>query len=161
MCRLTLRGHIAFLKILNSTLKPMRRLTSALGVRVAGQQVCLCSGKPRGRGALPPPQGCVQGLPLRRPPYWAAPSTGDNKTCGQFLPLRSTTINHNVINEKTGDAGLRTLSLFKPRTTSDMRFSSTGSPCVLTTQPGRGGKLLAAKSNLGGDGLTSMGTAGL
>lgn len=54
-----------------------------------------------------------------------------------------------------------TLSLYKPRTTSDIRFSSTGSPCVLTTQPGRGGKLVAAKSNLGGETLTSASGTGL
>lgn len=53
-----------------------------------------------------------------------------------------------------------TLSRYKPRTTSDIRFSSTGSPCVLTTQPGRGGKLVAAKSNLGGDTFTSAKGAG-
>ena len=79
----------------------------------------------------------------------------------QLLPLRSTTCLMRTRSETDETPDLRTLSLFKPRTTSDMRFSSTGSPCVLTTQPGSGGKLLAARSNLGGDGLTSMGTAGL
>lgn len=52
------------------------------------------------------------------------------------------------------------LSRYKPRTTSDIRFSSTGSPCVLTTQPGRGGKLDAAKSNFGGDGVTLTSASG-
>lgn len=51
--------------------------------------------------------------------------------------------------------------MYNPRTTSDIRFSSTGSPCVLTTQPGRGGKLVAAKSNLGGETFTSAKGTGL
>lgn len=54
-----------------------------------------------------------------------------------------------------------TLSLYKPRTTSDILFSSTGSPCVLTTQPGSGGKLVAARSNLGGETLISVSGNGL
>lgn len=49
-----------------------------------------------------------------------------------------------------------TLSRLRPRTTSDSRFSSTGSSWVLTTQPGKGGKLEVARSNLGGGILTSF-----
>ena len=44
------------------------------------------------------------------------------------------------------------LVTFMPRTTSERRISGVVSPRVLTTDPGKGGKLEAARSNFGGGG---------
>lgn len=41
------------------------------------------------------------------------------------------------------------LVTFRPRTTSERRISGVVSPCILTTDPGKGGKLEAARSNFG------------
>lgn len=48
--------------------------------------------------------------------------------------------------------GFTLLITFRPRTTSERRISGAVSPRVLTTDPGKGGKLEAARSNFGGGG---------
>lgn len=62
---------------------------------------------------------------------------------------------------------LTTLSLLMPLTTSAMRFSNSDSVCTATpgrrlgTPPGNGGKLVVARSNLGGGAFTSDSGFGL
>lgn len=51
-------------------------------------------------------------------------------------------------------AGL--LVAFIPRTTSERRISVVVSPCTLTADPGRGGKLEAARSNFGDSGAAAF-----
>lgn len=48
------------------------------------------------------------------------------------------------------------LVAFMPRTTSERRISIAGSPCTLTTAPGRGGKFEAARSNFGDSGSAGL-----
>lgn len=49
------------------------------------------------------------------------------------------------------------LVTFRPRTTSERRISGVVSPRLLNTDPGKGGKLEAARSNFGGGGTTGTG----
>lgn len=84
--------------------------------------------------------------------YWPAQSKKQQRSNFKFQQKQQTLQSNKV---------LLTLSRYKPRTTSAIRFSSTGSPCVLTTHPGSGGKFDAAKSNLGGETLTSVNGTGL
>lgn len=86
--------------------------------------------------------------------YWLVRSR-NRQECGE--------VTHQRLHKDADDSRPKrlTLSLYKPRTTSDILVSSTGSPWVLTTQPGRGGKFVAAKSNLGGETLISVSGTGL
>lgn len=56
-----------------------------------------------------------------------------------------------TVNEQsTEEVGVSTLLVtFRPRTTSERRISGVVSPCILITEPGKGGKLEASRSNLG------------
>lgn len=51
---------------------------------------------------------------------------------------------------------LTLLVAFIPRTTSERRISVVVSPCTLTADPGRGGKLEAARSNFGDSGAAAF-----
>lgn len=58
-------------------------------------------------------------------------------------------------------AQLTLVGTLMPRTTSERRSSVKVSPCTLTRDPGKGGKLEAARSKLGGAALASATGLGL
>lgn len=71
----------------------------------------------------------------------------------QFRTCTCSRVEHKSPNR----AGFLTLFVaFIPRTTSERRISVVVSPCTLTTDPGRGGKLVAARSNFGDSGAAAF-----
>lgn len=98
--------------------------------------------------------------------------TGDGTVCGVTGAGLATGVTDSVLLPASSEMFVFRVSFtswltdllvtFRPRTTSERRISGTVSPGVVTTDPGKGGKLEAAKSNFGGAGaLVSIKGTGL